>query len=130
MSAAEKERIFVELREYHLTNREDFSSDQARQFAKQFLALEDQAVNMMLSFISGKEEFQDMSSDFETLKANLPKDLDHSSDQADKNYFISRIQKIEKILALAAKSSFKVRPQHYKGTSPRNTSGIITTQNK
>ncbi len=130
MSAYEKERIFVELREYHLGNKEDFSSDESKNLAKEFSVFEEKAINMMLGFINGKIEYIDMLDELKTFEKKIADAKKGAAEKEDYEYLTSQAGKLKNILEMAGGSSFKVRPQRYRSSTLRNTSGITTTPNK
>jgi hypothetical protein len=111
MTAIEKEQIFIELRKYHT---EEFpaslSNQNMAQLLGEFRALEDRVISMLLSLVSGKVAFVDLSSDLKAFgqKVKIKSTGDRSED-ADRTMFISKIEQLSQIMNIAEVATFKLK---------------------
>jgi hypothetical protein len=132
MSASDKEKILTELREYHV-NAETalLASDSTTRLKTEFTEIEDKIINMILSYVNGKAEFVDFSSEVEEFKKKvLAQTTETPEEKEDQKYLLSKLEQLKNILDVASKSIFKLRPQRYTRTTPRGMQGITTTQNE
>ncbi len=111
MSSIDKEKIFVELREYHANEfPAKLSSDHMEKMRELFVELEDKVVAMLLSLVNGKLEFVDLTGE---LDAFLKKVKDNSStekDEAvDRKFFESKIDHLKHIMSMAQAAPFKLK---------------------
>lgn len=113
MSGNQKEGIFVELRQYHL---DEFpgkmSSDAYQSLREEFVGLEDELVNMILSLISGKAEYVDQSERLDGFIAKVVAAGDDSDNsKSDLEFFRTKVAHLKRILNQASKAGFPLRKQ-------------------
>lgn len=115
MSSIDKEKILVELREYHLTELpEKLSSETLTSLRAEFAEFEDKFINMVLSLVNGKDVFVDLKSEISHFQKGLKSNTDGKA--KDIELFNQKIDALLKTLAIAEESSFKLR----KVRAPRN----------
>ncbi|MDQ3018929.1 MAG: hypothetical protein M3Q64_03600 [bacterium] len=128
MSAGEKEKILIELREYHVEEFSDFSTSEMKDLLIEFRKIEDSIINMLLSLVNGKSEFVDFSSELDKFEANLngiPETTEE--EKAGKNLFKSKIVRLRNFLAIGSTGTFTLRKSH-----PNKITGkqVTTTNTK
>ncbi len=111
MSALAKEKIFVELREYHTHH---FPTKVKNQVVSNLIAefeiLEDKFISMILSLASGKLEFVDTTEELNKFQERLDKTVpDNGSDGVSKDLFTSKINKLLEISNFAKATGFQLR---------------------
>ncbi|HMQ02007.1 MAG TPA: hypothetical protein PKD79_02990 [Candidatus Doudnabacteria bacterium] len=113
MSAFEKENIFVELREYHMNEfPESMASTQLDELRVEFGELEDSIVNMILSLVNGKAEFEDHSEELKTFREKLNAiTADTEAEKSNKNFFEAKLSHLDKILNQTGRGTFPLRKQ-------------------
>jgi hypothetical protein len=115
MSAIEKEKIFVELRKYHVNSFDSHLATPAMtEFRRQFQELEDRIVTMLLSLVNGKLIFEDLSPELSSFqeKLKITKNKNHQEDD-NRNFFIAKISHLNEILQLARAASFKLKTSRF-----------------
>jgi predicted nucleic acid-binding Zn-ribbon protein len=132
MSAFEKEKILIELRQYHLdVGDESSTSEVINELKTEFVELEDKAISMMLGFANGKTEYVDLSDEVKAFQDKvIAQKKESDEDAADLDHFLSKIEQLKNILSIASKSSFKIRPPRFTRTPHPNTSRITITKNE
>ncbi len=119
MSAAKKEQIYVELRQYHLNEFPDFYTDTAiNDLLKEYRILEDQAVSMLLGLVNGKSEYTDLTKEFKDFESKIILIKDKAQEQ-DIALFQSKLNNLEQIILLAKSASFVMRPVRHVRQSTR-----------
>lgn len=116
MASPNKEKILVEMRNYHTTPFADkLSSEAANMLRVKFAALEDEIIAMLLGLINGKVEFADFSTQLKAfekeIKALVAKDV---KQKKEKELFIQKIQQLVEISKLASDAKFTLRPLRYR----------------
>jgi chromosome segregation ATPase len=115
MSSIEKEKIFIELREYHTFQfPEHLASEQLADLRAEFEVLEDKIVNMILSLVNGKQEYVELKDELEEFKARIASADKVANDDTDRTFFLEKIDKLVGILAVAKESTFKLKPPRYR----------------
>lgn len=111
MSAVDKEKIFVELRQYHTEEFADKLSTKAMDSLRQeFSVLEDNIVTMLLNLVNGKAEFVDFAEELNEFKnkAKVTKGTE-PTEAADRNFFVAKIDSLNHILDMARAAVFRLR---------------------
>lgn len=125
MSAIDKEKIFVELRQYHTDAFPDkLSSKDMDSIRKEFIDLEDNIVNMLLNLVNGKVgyvDFQDELAAFQK-KVKVSKNTD-PAETKDRVFFSNKIEHLNQILDIARASIFRLK-------IPRVPKSTVVTSNK
>ncbi len=111
MTAIEKEQIFTELRKYHteefpmpLTNK-DMTS-----LLSEFRGLEDRIISMLLSLVSGKVAFVDLSSELKAFKQKVKiKTSGDRDEDITRTMFLSKLAQLSQIMNIAEVSTFKIK---------------------
>lgn len=129
MSAKQKEQIYIELREYHLDEfPESLSNSSMNELLSEYRALEDDVINMLLSFVNGKAEYTDMSENISKfIDKAKPNPSGDKSEDADRKHFILKIEQLKSIIEMAKDTPFKLR--RVRNTRP-STREVITKVNK
>lgn len=111
MSAIDKEKIFVELRKYHLSKfPAKLASQEMVNFRTEFGALEDKIISMILSLVNGKAGFIDASEELEVFKNKIKiRQAGDRLEDTDRNLFAAKIVQLQNVLAIAKGSTFKLR---------------------
>jgi hypothetical protein len=107
MSAINQEKIYEELRNYHTNQFPDTKNSEVENLRTEFGVIEDKIIGMLLSLMSGKTEFVDITKELNIFKekiANHLPDVDNS-----KQIFISKISKLFEIMAQAKESNFQMK---------------------
>lgn len=119
MSAIVKEKIFDELRRYHVqvlpkklaTERMDLARDQLG-------LIEDKIIAMLLSLVNGKAIFADSTEELEAFRRKIettsPAD---ELEKKNKGLFIAKIDWLQQILAMAKEPNFELRKPRVKKTA-------------
>lgn len=120
MSAIEKEKIFVELREYHTEAFPDaFSTPLMSELREEYSVVEDDTVSMLLNLVNGKVAFVDLSVGLEKFKEKVKVTKStEKKEVADRNFFIAKIEHLEKILGIAKGATFHLK-------IPRNVKAAV-----
>lgn len=120
MSAIDKEKIFVELRQYHTDVFPDkFSSPDLKDLHDDFVAVEDETVSMLLNLVNGKLAYVDLSQNLTDFKEKVKvvKTTDKTEIE-DRTFFVSKIEQLEKILNMAQSATFHLKvPRHTKAVA-------------
>lgn len=107
--AMNKEKIFEELRNYHLTQFSDKISLEVNNLKIEFGLIEDKIIGMLLSLVNGKGEFIDSAQELNTFRDKLNTAASDDIDTASRNLFASKIGKLLDIMVFAKESNFKLR---------------------
>lgn len=112
MSAMNKEKIFEELRNYHLQQFPTTVTDvQVNELRTEFATIEDKVIGMLLRLVDGKEEFVDTTGELNSFQEKINRHMpQNGEDDESKNLFATKISQLLGILALAKESGFKLRP--------------------
>lgn len=131
MSAHQKEAIFTELRQYHLNDfPETSNSDSYSVVHKEFLALEESIINMVLSLVNGKSEYVDYGSKLKQFIEMVERQsITDANFKLVSNTFSEKCAHLQKILELAEAGDFPLRKQKVPRISLA-TKPIITKKNK
>lgn len=111
MSAMDKEKIFVELRKYHTEEfPEKLATEEMQALREEFLEIEDNIVTMLLSLVNGKLGFVDFEKELNDFgkKVKSTKTTDRSED-ANREFFVSKITHLTELLLIAKNSIFKLK---------------------
>ena len=116
MASPNKEKILVEMRNYHTTPFADkLSSEAANMLRVKFAVLEDEIIAMLLGLINGKVEYNDYSPELtkfeKEVKALAGKD---ATQKKEKELFTQKIKQLLEISQLAADAKFTLRPLRYR----------------
>ena len=111
MSAINKERIFEQLRNYHL---QQFPATvknlRVNEFRAEFGTIEDKVIGMLLKLVDGKEEFADSTSELNAFQDKINRHMpENGEDEESRNLFITKIGQLSGILTLAKESGFTLR---------------------
>jgi hypothetical protein len=120
MSAIDKEKIFVELRQYHTDAFPDkLSTKEMDSLREDFVELEDNIVTMLLNLVNGKVgyvDFQKELADFQK-KVKVSKTTD-PAETKNRVFFASKIEHLNQILDIARASIFRLKiPRVAKNTA-------------
>jgi hypothetical protein len=112
MDAQNKEKIYEELRNYHL---EQFPDKVRNPIMKdlriEFGVLEDKIIAMLLSLVNGKAEYADPSGDIQSFDERLHRAVPEGHDDEESmNLFATKIAKLREIVEVAKNAEFKLRP--------------------
>lgn len=116
MSAANKEKVLVELRKYHTEPfSERLATDRMNQLRAEFGVLEDKIFSMLLGSINSKIPFTDPSRELAVFrrKANLTSS-DDSREDNNKKFFLSKIEALKHIIKLAKDLKFTVKIRRHR----------------
>ena len=93
MNPVNKEKIFEELRNYHVQQFPDkFKNPIVSDLRVEFGDLEDKIVGMILSLVNGKAEFLDSTADLNSFQDKLTRTLpEDGANDANRNLFTSKI---------------------------------------
>ncbi len=120
MSAMDKEKIFVELRQYHTDVFPDkFSTPDMKELHDEFADIEDETVSMLLNLVNGKLAFVDLSEGLSNFKEKVKilKTTDKKEIE-DRSFFVTKIEQLEKILNMAQSATFHLKvPRHTKAVA-------------
>ncbi len=111
MSALDKEKIFVELREYHTDAFSDkLSTPEMNELREEFAQVEDATVSMLLNLVNGKMAYSDMTGELSSFKnkVKITKSTD-AKEVKDRTFFASKIEHLEKILSMAKSAVFHLK---------------------
>ncbi len=111
MSALDKEKIFDQLRNYHAVSFPVKSATtEMTSWRERFEEMQDNIINMVLSIISGKSEFVDVSKDLsafgEKIKSN---NSGNELEAPERNLFEVKITQLLLVLDLAKSANFRLR---------------------
>jgi|SRR3989338_3353604 len=119
MSAIVKEKIFDELRRYHVqvlpkklaTERMDSARDQLG-------LIEDKVIAMLLSLVNGKAIFADSTEELQAFrrKIELPS-ASEEMEKKNKGLFVAKIDWLLQILLMAKEPNFELRKPRVKKTA-------------
>jgi|GEM_PF-3577516 len=111
MSSDVRNQLYISLRAYHESLFSPKPSNaQFDQLRKDLELIQDQIINMILSFVNGKAVFLDNSPDLDTLQARVKASPAQSEpEKKDKEMLTSKIGLLMDMLALASKATFKLR---------------------
>jgi hypothetical protein len=110
MSAIDREKIFEKLRNYHTDEfPEKMKNPEVDALKVKFNAVEDRVVGMILSLVNGKAEYIDSTKELTDFQATLKSMPAIASDEANKNLFASKIEKLIEIMDMARESGFTLR---------------------
>jgi hypothetical protein len=107
MSVIDKEKIYVELRNYHLEQFSDSVNPRINKLRVEFGTIEDNIIGMILSLVNGKAEFVDAASELNAFQDKLRVVV--PDEDINKNLFMSKIQQLMDLLVLVKESNFKLR---------------------
>ena len=111
MSALQKEKIFEELRNYHM---EKFpvkiKNDQVNNLRIEFGILEDKIISMTLSLVYGRSLFVDSTKELNSFQNKLNTTLPSQGEESNRNMFTSKIGHLGKIILMAKESTFNFKP--------------------
>lgn len=130
MSAFEKEKIFVELREYH---QNQLPSGKAGgvvlSLGKEFEELEDKIISMILSLVNGKLEYVELNDELNTFKEKIIEETkDDKSQDSNRIFYIAKIDHLNKILGLAEEGTFRLRAPRQPRSEGRGSTKVTTTR--
>src|SRR5688572_20699519 len=131
MSAADKEKIFVELRKYHQDAfSEQMVNEDMNRLRNELENIEDKLVNMILGLVNGKTEFVDMGEDLRNFKKKI-KILPSGARQedGDRKFFKSKVDQLDNILQIASQGTFKLKIPRYPKAVREERPGIVTSHN-
>ena len=116
MASADKEKILIELRNYHTTPFADvLSSDAMNLMRVKFATLEDEIIAMILGLINGKVEYSSFNKELVVFQTSVNA-LNEKSEvgKAERALFISKIEQLLEITKLAEAANFRLRPQRFR----------------
>ncbi len=125
MSAFEKEKIFVELRKYHL---EEFpkplATEQMTTLLTEYKEIEDAIVSMIFGLVNGKTEFVDFRTQLKDFNKKVKPGLTtDKAETSNRELFLSKSFQLSNILDIASGGNFKLRPirkpKIIRSTNPR-----------
>ena len=110
MSVIDREKIYGELRNYHLEQFPNITNPRVNNLRVEFGVIEDTIIGMILSLVNGKAEFIDTTNELnafrDRLKIVMPAGLE---EDANRNLFASKLERLGDLLVLAKESHFKLR---------------------
>lgn len=114
MDAKNKEKVFEELRNYHLKEFPVVAANiELNDLRSEFGELEDKIIGMLLSLVNGKAEFVDATDELDAFKTKLDKYSPENGENESKDVFASKISWLRNILVLAKESNFKLRVKRF-----------------
>lgn len=128
MSAFDKEKVFVELRKYHLNEfPKSLSTPRMASLLEEYKSLEDSIVSMIFGLVNGKTEFVDFKPQLVDFNKKLDKKAESAQEdkleEENKALFLSKSVELTEILNIAESGDFKLRPQRkpkiIRSTNPR-----------
>ena len=128
MSAVQKEQIYVELRQYHLDEfPANLANSDMNDLLDEYRVLEDEIISMLLGLVNGKSEYIDMTAKLKAFSNKAAPSLKgDKTESQDREHFASKIQQLQKIIELAQKASFTVKPLRKTRESTRSVVTKIT----
>jgi hypothetical protein len=119
MNPIAKEKIYEELRQYHV---EAFpaklASDRIKDLKIQFVALEDRVIGMLLSLVNGKAVFTDDSSELNAFKQKIENPSAVNPEEENTlAVFVSKINRLLEMLTMAKNANFQLRKIRIKKTA-------------
>lgn len=119
MSAFDKEKVFVELRKYHLEELPKvLTSPESSGFLEEYKNLEEQIVSMIFGLVNGKAEYIE-------LGPKLTEFMNKTStlSVADQKTLKSKAEHLLEVIQVAKSGDFHLRPQRkpkiIRSTNPR-----------
>lgn len=111
MSAIDKEKIFVELRQYHTDAFPDkLSSPVMEELREEYAELEDTAVSMLLNLVNGKTGYVEMDSEFKAFKEKIKvTKTSEKAEEEDRKFFTAKIEHLAVILDMAKNAIFRLK---------------------
>lgn len=107
----DKEKIFVELREYHTKAfPEKLSTPKMDELREEFTEIEDSNISMLLNLVNGKSVFEDLSSNIDAFKEKIK--INKSTDkaeEADRKFFAEKIDLLNGIIAMGRTAVFRLK---------------------
>ncbi len=125
MSAFEKEKIFIELRKYHLEGfPKTLSSQEMTSLLVEYKEIEDAIVSMIFGLVNGKTAYVDFSTQLKDFdKKARPGISTNKIETSDRELFLSKSSQLSTIINIAAAGNFKLRPVRnpkiIRSTNPR-----------
>lgn len=111
MSAIDKEKIFVQLRQYHTDAFSDkLATKQMDALRRDFTELEDSIVTMLLNLVNGKVGYVDFQKELAQFQKKVK--VSKATDPAEtKNrvFFSNKIEHLNQILDIARASIFRLK---------------------
>jgi hypothetical protein len=111
MSAIDKEKIFVELRKYHIEQFPDkLVNEDMQTLREEFQVIEDNIVTMLLNLVNGKLGFVDFKKELAEFegKVKVSKSTDKSEIE-NRNLFVTKIAQLNDLLLMAEGAIFKLK---------------------
>lgn len=111
MSAINKEKVFEDLRAYHVNAfPEKMASDELNSLRKEFSEAEDVTISMLMGLVNGKRVFEDKSKEIEKVyvKVNAIKG-ETEKEKEQKEFFLTKTKKLMDIMSLAKTYDFQLR---------------------
>jgi len=118
MSAIVKEKIFDELRRYHVQVLPKRLATERMEEAKNQLGLIEDIIAMLLSLVNGKAIFADSTEELEAFRRKIQ--TTSSADEIEKknkSLFIAKIDWLQQILVMAKEPNFELRKPRVKKTA-------------
>ncbi len=119
MSAIVKEKIFDELRRYHVQVLPKKLATERMEDAKESLSLiEDKIIAMLLSLVNGKAVFADSTEELEAFRRKI--ELPSASEEIEKKnkgLLVAKVDWLVQILAMAKEPNFVLRKPRVKKTA-------------
>jgi hypothetical protein len=111
MSAIDKEKIFVELRQYHTDSFSDkLSTKEMEELRIEFAELEDNIVTMLLNLVNGKVGYVDYQKELAAFQKKVKVSKTTNPDETKNRIFFStKIEHLNQILDLARAAIFRLK---------------------
>jgi hypothetical protein len=111
MSAIAKEKVFDELRKYHLDAfPKKLATERMDEMRAEFELTEDKVITMLLRLVNGKEVFADTTKELHEFQKKIEALPQASPDEVEnQNLFKLKINGLLDILAFAKQSDFQLR---------------------
>lgn len=107
----DKEKIFVELRQYHTDAFDDkLSTKEMDSLREEFVELEDNIVTMLLNLVNGKVGYVDFQKELAVFqkKVKVSKTTD-PAETKNRVFFSNKIEHLNQILDIARASIFRLK---------------------
>jgi hypothetical protein len=113
MSAIVKEKIFDELRRYHVQTWPKKLATERMQEAKDQLGLiEDKIIGMLMGLVNGRSVFADSTEELEAFRQKLNRPSGYEAEEKNNQaIFTSKIDWLQQILLMAKEPNFQLRKQ-------------------
>lgn len=123
MKPDSKEKILVELRQYHLDAfPEKLATETMDKYWVEFRLLQDKVISMILGYVERKTVFVDFSAELMTFKNKVtPTNLKDISERNNRKSFATKSEALLRILKMAYEAKFTIQSRRVYGRAATKT---------